>query len=90
MKRIFQLLLISFLPLSLVAQDETGTLKGNVSDDTNDETLVGATILIVGTYKATSSDFVGDFEMEGIKPGDYSIKISYIGYAEKIFNGIRI
>ena len=90
MKSFFQFLFLFLFSFSVVAQDNTGTLKGNVSDETNDETLIGATILIVGTYKATSSDFVGNYELEGIKSGDYSIKISYIGYAEKIFNGIRI
>lgn len=90
MKSFFQFLFLFLFSFSVVAQDNTGTLKGNVSDETNDETLIGATILIVGTYKATSTDFVGNYELEGIKSGDYSIKISYIGYAEKIFNGIRI
>jgi outer membrane receptor protein involved in Fe transport len=69
---------------------ETGTLKGNVSDEESGETLIGATVIIVGTYNATSSDFVGDYELENIKPGDYSVKFSYIGYADKIFNGVSI
>ena len=63
MKSFFQFLFLFLFSFSVVAQDNTGTLKGNVSDETNDETLIGATILIVGTYKATSSDFVGNYEL---------------------------
>jgi outer membrane receptor protein involved in Fe transport len=89
MKRFYQFLLICSFPFSLFAQ-ETGSIKGTVSDESTGETLIGATVIIVGTYKATSTDFVGNYELTDIKPGDYSIKITYIGYADKIYNGIRI
>ncbi|MEQ8624022.1 MAG: TonB-dependent receptor [Vicingaceae bacterium] len=82
-------ILFLFVPYLLSAQ-ETGTLKGTIKDESTGETLIGATVLIVGTYKASSSDFVGNYELEEIKPGDYSIKFSYIGYAEKIFNGVTV
>jgi outer membrane receptor protein involved in Fe transport len=32
----------------------------------------------------------GKYTISGIKPGDYSVRVSYVGYKEKIFNGIRI
>ena len=83
-------ILCLFLFSSFLFSQETGTLKGTIKDETTGETLIGATVLIVGTYKATSSDFEGNYELEGIKPGDYSIKFTYIGYAEKIFNGISL
>lgn len=89
MKRTLHFLFFIFCMQSVLAQ-ETGTLKGTVVDEETGETLIGANIIIVGTYKATSSDFVGNYELENIKPGDYSIKFSYIGYADKIFNGITI
>lgn len=91
MRRIAYLLLVTFcFSFSLFAQEETGTLKGTVTDAESGETLIGATVVIVGTYKAVSADFVGNYEMEDIKPGDYSIKFTFIGYADKIFNGITI
>lgn len=91
MKRIGYLLLLIFcFSIEIQAQKETGTLKGTVTDAESGETLIGATVIIVGTYKAVSADFVGNYEMEDIKPGDYSIKFSFIGYADKIVNGITI
>ncbi|MBL1144705.1 MAG: TonB-dependent receptor [Bacteroidetes bacterium] len=86
--QLFLALLICYA--SADAQVNTGILKGNVVDESTGEPLIGATVVIVGTYKATSSDFVGDYEIEGIKHGDYSVKFTYIGYADKIFNGISI
>lgn len=89
MRKKLHLLFLFFIPFLLLAQ-EGGTLKGVIKDSESGETLIGATVVIVGTYKAVSSDFVGNYEMENIKPGDYSIKFTYIGYADKIFNGIQI
>ncbi len=90
MRKLFVIvLLLNFFAFNLRAQ-ERGTLKGVVTDKTTGETLIGATVLIVGTYKGVSTGFEGDYEITNIKPGDYSIKFTYIGYAEKQVNGVRI
>lgn len=71
-------------------QSQTATLSGTVSDEESGETLPGATVTLVGTYKGASTDFNGNYKIEDIKPGDYSVKVSFIGYSDKILNGIRI
>jgi outer membrane receptor protein involved in Fe transport len=45
---------------------------------------------VVGTYTGGFSNEAGQFELRNLKPGDYTIKISYVGYAERLYNGIRI
>lgn len=67
-----------------------GVLKGKITDADSKEPLIGATVMIVGTYKGASVDINGNYKIEGIKPGDYSVKVSFIGYADKVHNGIRI
>jgi len=89
MQKLLTIGLSFFLALSVFAQ-ETGTIKGKITDESTGEPLIGATVIIVGTYKGVSADFVGEYEIENVKPGDYSIKITYIGFTEKIFNGITI
>src|SRR5690554_3614241 len=89
MQKLLTIGLAFFLALSAMAQ-ETGTIKGKITDESTGEPLIGATVIIVGTYKGVSTDFVGEYEIENVKPGDYSIKITYIGFTEKIFNGITI
>ncbi len=69
---------------------QTGTLSGNVADSETKEPLIGATITLVGTYEGALADQNGRFRLSAVKPGDYSVKVSYVGYAEKIFNGISI
>ncbi len=67
-----------------------GVLKGKVQDGKTKEELVGATIFIVGTYKGTSTNLEGEYALKNIKAGDYTIKFSMVGYAERVYNGIRI
>lgn len=88
MKKLVQILLLLSLPFFSFAQ--TGSIKGNVSDEANGETLIGATVIVVGTYNAVNSDFNGNYTLENIKPGDYSIKFTFVGYADKIYNGITV
>ncbi|MEQ8908523.1 MAG: TonB-dependent receptor [Vicingaceae bacterium] len=81
---------LSFVFCSSLFAQETGTIKGVVKDATTGEPLIGATVVIVGTYKGVSTGFEGDYELTGVKAGDYSIKFTYIGYAEKRINGVSV
>ncbi|MGB0166392.1 MAG: carboxypeptidase-like regulatory domain-containing protein, partial [Luteibaculum sp.] len=64
--------------------------SGVITDESTGETLPGALVQIVGTYKGASADFDGKYVIKEINPGDYSIKVTYLGYADKLFNGISI
>lgn len=90
MKKLLILFTLLFIVAATGIAQETGTLKGTVKDETTGETLIGATVQIVGTYKGTACDINGNYTITGIKPGDYSVKISFLGFTDKVFNGIRI
>lgn len=90
MKKIVHFLLVLFVGFSAQAQEVGGAISGVITDSETGETLIGANVVIVGTYKASSSDFNGKYTLDGIKQGDYSIKFTYIGYADKIYNGISV
>lgn len=87
-------LMIGLASLPSLAQQappaETATLKGRITDAKTKEELIGATVIIVGTYKGTAANLEGEYSLTGIKPGDYSIKFSMVGYAEKVFTGIKL
>lgn len=67
-----------------------GTLKGTILDSETGVPLIGATVQLVGTYKGAAADLDGKFTITDIKPGDYTVKVSFIGYADKVYTGIRI
>lgn len=76
---------------SILAQAQnTGKLVGVVTDADSKETLIGATVMLVGTYKGAATDINGKYNIADIKPGDYSVKISFLGYSDLIHNGITI
>lgn len=72
---------------SLSAQ-ESASLTGNITDKITGEPLIGASVVLVGTYKGNSADIDGNYVINEIKPGDYDIKVQYIGYETKIYTGI--
>lgn len=64
------------LPLIVSAQS---TIKGNITDNETGETLIGATILIEGTSKGTTTDLDGNFTLEDVSLPS-TLQISYTGY----------
>ena len=81
---------ICALLFALVSFAQLGTLKGVLSDEETGEKLVGAYVRIVGTYGAAISEPDGSFAIKNIKPGTYTVNISFIGYQQKVYNDIDI
>ena len=59
-----------------------GTLTGTVIDSDQEDALIGATVYLKGTNYGTATDYNGAFEMTDVNAGDYTLVISYTGYAE--------
>ena len=71
-------------------QNNSATLTGVVTDEVTGETLPGATVVIVGTYSGANADENGKYVIKNIKPGEYTVRVTYISYAEKLLTGIRL
>lgn len=81
MKRILLLALPVMLPFLAMGQF---TLKGKVTDKNNGESLPGANVQIENTFKATSCNEDGMYEITGLKKGRYVIIVSYLGYNNEV------
>jgi len=93
---LFLSLAVLFPGLPAVAQEESGRLTGRVVSGETGEPLVGATValwtetdtdstLTVGT--ATGSE--GQFVLDGMPVGDYVLRVSFVGYADRRFPDTR-
>lgn len=67
------------LPFLLAAQIN---IKGRVVDVNNLKPLAGANISINNNMKATITKPDGMFEITGLQPGDYKMKVTYMGYSD--------
>lgn len=79
------ILLSSFSMLS-----QTGSIKGTVKDKARNEPLFNATVVVTGTSRGTVTDFDGNFLLSNLEPGTYSITVSYISYASKVFDNVQV
>ncbi len=93
MLRKIYLLLILFLSVvsapSVFAQTP-GILKGQITDLLTKENVIGAGVLISGTSLGAATDVEGNFVINRVPPGTYSIVISSVGYQKATIQNITI
>jgi hypothetical protein len=92
MKSVYKLtnLIILFFTLSTAALAQEGTLRGTIKDAKTKEDIIGATILVQGINKGAATDINGFFSFAKLPVGSYSLKISYVGYDSKIYEGVKV
>src|ERR1700681_1085331 len=61
-------------------QDRSGTVAG-VAKDSSTSTLQGALVQLDPGGKRTVSDSQGQFRITDVVPGDYTLTVSYVGFA---------
>jgi len=70
--------------------NSTATIKGKVTDANTAEELVCARIYIEEAGISICTDVNGNYEIKGISPGKYNIKVEYISYKEKSLTDIKV
>lgn len=74
----------------IFSQSGVGKLTGKVVDAATDEPLIGANVLLMNTNKGAATDVNGEYFILNITPGTYSVRVSYVGYAPKTIENVRI
>jgi len=87
---LINLLLLFVLTIPGFAQTGVGKLSGKVIDADTREPLIGANLLLVNTTLGTATDLSGEYFILNITPGNYDVKVSYVGYAPKTIANVRI
>ena len=75
---------------SLFAQTGVGKMSGKVTDADTKEPLIGANIILVNTNLGAATDIDGNYYILNITPGTYEVKVSYVGYAPKTIQEVRV
>ncbi len=86
---IWMLLLILIVPLSWYCKKESvpppppadkANIYGTITDAESGEPLAGANIILQNTNQGAGSDSKGNYVIQDILPGEYSLVCTYIGY----------
>ena len=64
----------------MLAQQNSGVLKGRVYNAKTNEGVPFASVVVWGTTTGAMTDFDGNFTFNNVKPGEYKITTSYISY----------
>ncbi|WP_422082543.1 carboxypeptidase-like regulatory domain-containing protein [Ulvibacterium sp.] len=79
MKKI--ILIIPFLFSTVILAQETSSISGKVLDnELNGEPMLFADVMLKNTKWKTQTNFHGNFEIDGVAPGNYVLVISFLGY----------
>jgi TonB-dependent receptor len=85
------LLTANFSFFSTLIFAQTGTIKGNVADGTTGEAIVGANVYclqepVIGSI----ADINGNFEINKVKSGTYTLILSFISYKTDTIKNVTI
>ncbi len=67
-----------------------GSISGKIVDQTTNETLIGVPVMLEGTSLGTVTDLDGNYKIENIPIGIYTLVVRYIGYTSKVIPEIKI
>lgn len=67
------------------AQQQTASISGFVTDETNGETLLLANVFIVGTTTGAATNNAGYYTLTGLEPGSFVLACTYLGFQEQRF-----
>jgi len=57
-----------------------GSIEGMVISESDGESLAGATVALVGRINGAVADTSGHFKIDKLSPGQYSLRVSHIGF----------
>lgn len=69
---------------------QTGKISGQVTDAETGEPLPGVNVILVGTEQGAATDAEGYYDIINVTPGTYSLRASFIGYAQTTIEDIRV
>jgi hypothetical protein len=92
MKLLIKLCYWFLVPVALVGSvsAQSGSIVGKITDIESGEALIGANVFLEGTSFGSATDFEGNYFIQNLPSGTYTIVANYIGYEKKIIEDIEL
>jgi hypothetical protein len=81
---------IAFISSVTFAFSQTGSIKGRIYNEINNEPIPFANVLIDSTQTGALSDIDGNYEIKNLTPGIYNVICSTIGFQKAAFYEIQV
>jgi len=88
--RILLVVLLILFCTAKVTAGTTGIIEGKVSDKGTKESIVSATVQVLGTTLGTVSNYEGYYVIRNIRAGVYDVKFTLLGYKTVIMKNVAI
>ena len=83
--------LFGLINIDAVAQRAgTGTISGVITESGINEPLPTVSVRIIGSNLGAATDLDGKYTIRNIRPGEYTIEISFLGFKRVQVTGIRV
>ena len=80
----------ALLALAPLASAQTGKVSGRVVDAVTSEPLFGVAVLVGESGRGAATNADGYYDVVGVRPGTYDVRVSYVGYAPQTVEGVRV
>lgn len=82
--------LLFFLLLPVYGYSQTAIIKGKIVDAQTNEPLIGASVLIEGTSNGAAADLDGNYIIQHVNAGTYTLIASYVAYQSETKTGVVV
>jgi hypothetical protein len=89
LRKISKTLALLFL-VPLFAFSQQGSIKGRIFDESNNEPVPFASIILFGTTIGSTSDLDGNFLFTGLTPGFIRLSVSAVGFEPKVTEDLMV
>lgn len=82
--------LFFLLSAFLSVHAQTGSIQGAIKDASNGEELIGAIIRVQDTGMGAPSDAFGNFRIDNVKAGTYTLEVNSLSYTPKTVANVTV
>jgi outer membrane receptor protein involved in Fe transport len=90
LKRLFLIILLVCVAVSISFAQTTGKITGRVVDKESKEPLIGVNILLEGTTIGASTDIDGKYLILNVPAGTYNLIVRLLGYREVTIKTLKV
>ncbi len=81
---------IPFFLFGVLGFAQNGVIQGRVQNQVNNDPIPFANVVVLGSDNGTITDEVGNYRIEGLEPGLYNVRASFVGFRSQTQYEIQV